>query len=213
LKLCDRYITNVKKKTKSCEISHECPLLRYSYRENGKVKNKTLLNLNKLSKKDADAIIYAVKHKDEIAGQISGELALNLKQGQSAGAVFLLNKLAEDLGIKKVLGKSEEAKLALWQVFARVIDQGSCLSSVRLASYHAACDVLDINKSFNEDDLYKNLAWLCKNQKKIEKKLFDFRYKENKQDIFLYDVTSSYLEGLLNALGVRGYNRDGKRGK
>jgi transposase len=170
------YITNVKTKTKSGEISHECLLLRYSYRENGKVKNKTLLNLNKLSKKDADAIIYAVKHKDEIAGQISGELAL-------------------------------------WQIFARVIDQGSCLSSVRLASYHAACDVLDIDKSFNEDDLYKNLAWLCRNQKKIEKKLFDVRYKENKQDIFLYDVTSSYLKGLLNALGARGYNRDGKRGK
>ena len=30
---------------------------------------------------------------------------------------------------------------------------------------------------------------------------------------FLYDVTSSYLEGQCNALGDYGYNRDGKRGK
>jgi transposase len=31
--------------------------------------------------------------------------------------------------------------------------------------------------------------------------------------LFLYDVTSSYLEGEHNALGEFGYNRDGKRGK
>ena len=31
--------------------------------------------------------------------------------------------------------------------------------------------------------------------------------------LFLYDVTSSYLEGEHNALGAFGYNRDGKRGK
>jgi transposase len=31
--------------------------------------------------------------------------------------------------------------------------------------------------------------------------------------LFLYDVTSSYLEGEHNALGEYGYNRDGKRGK
>jgi hypothetical protein len=79
------YITNVKTKTKSGEVSHECLLLRYSYRENGKVKNKPPLNLNKSSKEDADPIIYAVKHKDEIAEQISGELAVKLKQGRSVG--------------------------------------------------------------------------------------------------------------------------------
>ncbi|MBW1815392.1 MAG: IS1634 family transposase [Deltaproteobacteria bacterium] len=31
--------------------------------------------------------------------------------------------------------------------------------------------------------------------------------------LFLYDVTSSYLEGKCNELGAFGYNRDGKRGK
>ncbi|MCX6878485.1 MAG: transposase [Verrucomicrobia bacterium] len=31
--------------------------------------------------------------------------------------------------------------------------------------------------------------------------------------LFLYDVTSSYLEGQYNAFGCFGYNRDGKRGK
>src|SRR5215471_7705252 len=31
--------------------------------------------------------------------------------------------------------------------------------------------------------------------------------------LFLYDVTSSYLEGMQNELGGWGYNRDGKKGK
>jgi hypothetical protein len=31
--------------------------------------------------------------------------------------------------------------------------------------------------------------------------------------LFLYDVTSSSLEGVCNELGAFGYNRDGKRGK
>jgi transposase len=31
--------------------------------------------------------------------------------------------------------------------------------------------------------------------------------------LFLYDVTSSYLEGVNNILAAFGYNRDGKKGK
>jgi hypothetical protein len=41
----------------------------------------------------------------------------------------------------------------MWQVIARVIEQGSRLSAVRLAQTHAACDALDIQRGFNENDL------------------------------------------------------------
>ena len=54
---------------------------------------------------------------------------------------------------------------------------------------------------------------MAQNQKKIEKKLFAARYGESKPQLFLYDVTSSYLEGDQNALADWGYNRDKKRGK
>jgi hypothetical protein len=90
----------------------------------------------------------------------------------SVGAVYLLKDLADKLGITKALGKSEQAKRELWLIFSRIIDQGSCLSATRLTSYHAACDVLDIQEAFTEDDLYKDLAWLSENQRKIETKLF-----------------------------------------
>mgnify|MGYP002063975465 CR=1 FL=1 len=86
------------------------------------------------------------------------------------------------------------------------------VSAVRLASAHAACDVLEL-EAFNEDDLYRNLDWLAEQQVRIEDRLFRHRYSQGIPELFLYDVTSSYLEGVCNALAAFGYNRDGKSGK
>jgi transposase len=77
---------------------------------------------------------------------------------------------------------------------------------------HAACDVLGIRRGFDENDLYANLGWLSQQQETIEDRLFA-RRQGHKPELFLYDVTSSYLEGEANALGAYGYNRDGKKGK
>ena len=95
---------------------------------------------------------------------------------------------------------------------ARLIDQGSRLSAVRLAQEHAGPEVLGIS-DFCEGDLYKALDWIANAQDKIEKKFFQHKYKSEKPTLFLYDVTSSYLEGDQNELGDWGYNRDKKRGK
>jgi transposase len=111
-----------------------------------------------------------------------------------------------------VLGGGRQGKLALWQVMARIIDQGSRLSAVRLASYHGVCDIVDLD-TFDEDSLYENLDWLSDHQGEIEEQLFRKSYGEAPPVLYLYDVTSSYLEGMTNALGAFGYNRDGKRGK
>jgi len=116
------------------------------------------------------------------------------------------------LGIDKALGTTRDGKLALWQVIARVIDQGSRLSAVRLAMSHAACDILGIGP-FDEDALYENLDWLAGVQASVEARLFAQRTKTTPVSLFLYDVTSSYLEGTHNALAAFGYNRDGKKGK
>jgi transposase len=78
---------------------------------------------------------------------------------------------------------------------------------------HAACDVLGIRRGFEENDLYESLTWLCQHQEQIERRLFAARRAQRKPELFLYDVTSSYLEGDGNALGAYGYNRDGKKGK
>jgi len=95
-------------------------------------------------------------------------------------------------------------------VIARVIDQGSRLSAVRLAMSHAACDVLGLGP-FDEDALYENLDWLAHRQATVEDQLFAQRTKTKPVSLFLYDVTSSYLEGTHNELAAFGYNRDGKK--
>src|SRR6267143_2372609 len=110
------------------------------------------------------------------------------------------------------LGTTREGKLALWQVMARVIDQGSRLSAVRLAMSHAACDVLGLDP-FDEDALYENLDWLANKQAAVEDRLYAQRTQSKPVPLFLYDVTSSYLEGAHNELAAFGYNRDGKKGK
>ena len=84
---------------------------------------------------------------------------------------------------------------------------------MRLAQVHAAGEVLDLKRGFDENDLYENLAWLAENQGEIEQKLFELRRGGKKPKLFLYDVTSSYLEGEQNYFGAHGYNRDGKKGK
>jgi len=83
---------------------------------------------------------------------------------------------------------------------------------VRLADEHAVCELLGVDP-FTEDELYQALDWLCEQQDTIEKKLFRKTFGGQAPTLFLYDVTSSYLEGDQNELGDWGYNRDKKRGK
>lgn len=187
-------------------------LLRESFREQGKVRHRTLANLSRASDEEIQAIKLALKHKHQLEQLGNIDQDIDVKQGLSLGAVVTLWQLAEKIGLVKALGSSQNAKRALWQVFARVIDQGSRLSAVRLATSHAACDVLALD-AFNEDDLYQNLDWLAEHQARIEDRLFASRYGQQKPELYLYDVTSSYFEGVCNELAAFGYNRDGKSGK
>lgn len=187
-------------------------LLRDSYRENGHVRHHTIANLSHCSKEEIEAIRLALKHKGNLAKLLAATETVSLKQGLSVGSVWLIYDMARQLGIADALGNSRQGKQALWQVIARVIDQGSRLSAVRLASSHAACDMLNMD-AFNEDDLYANMNWLARNQSHIEDHLFRRMSSGVKPGLYLYDVTSSYLEGQCNELGAFGYNRDGKKGK
>lgn len=207
------YITEVITKTKKGKASHRCILLRESYREKGKVKNRTIANLTHCNPKEVAALRLALEHKDDLTVLKSLKEDAEIKQGMSVGAVWAVYEAGRQSGIEKALGTERAGKLAFWQVIARVINQGSRLSSVRLAQVHAGCDILGMRQGFNEEHLYKNLAWLSDNQGQIQKKLFKARLKGKKPELFLYDVTSSYLEGLCNELADWGYNRDGKKGK
>src|SRR5262245_6190729 len=187
-------------------------LLRESYRAHGKVLHRTIANLSQCSAAEIEALRLALRHKEALEHLGTIQDAITLKQGMAFGAVWTVYHIARRLGIEKALGTTREGKLALWQVIARVIDQGSRLSAVRLAMSHAACDVLGLGP-FDEDALYDNLDWLANRQATVEDTLFAQRTKTKPVSLFLSDVTSSYVEGTHNALAAFGYNRDGKKGK
>jgi hypothetical protein len=113
-----------------------------------------------------------LEYKDRLSELGSLEQSVSLQEGPSIGAIWTVYQIARRKGIEKALGKDVAGKLAMWQVIARVIEQGSRLSAVRLAQTHAACDVLDTRRGFDENDRYDNLRWLADNQEVIEENCF-----------------------------------------
>jgi len=193
-------------------------LLRTSKREGKKTIKTTHLDITKFGKQTCEAIKFALANKDKLdklgidknnLKAISNDIQLT--QALPIGDVWFLYQLATKLGITKALGNSAEGRLALWQVIARTINQGSRLSAVRLAK-NREIDFLQI-ENLSENDLYNNLDWLDVNQERIEKALYKKRYGNKPCKLFLYDVTSSYFEGIKNEFASFGYNRDEKHGK
>ena len=182
-------------------------LLRESYRDKGKVKTRTIANLTHWAPERVEALRRALKGDfDGMDGEeVSGEIF---------GVLFALKQLADQVGLTRVLGPSEEGRLALFLVLARIAHGGSRLSAVRWAEQHAVSDILGL-EPFDENDLYDALDWLEAEQTRIEQGLYTAYVKDNGKSpaIVLYDVTSSYFEGEHNELADYGYNRDGKKGK
>jgi transposase len=184
-------------------------LLRQAYREDGKVKNRTLANLSDWNPARIEALRRALRGEFDHAALAEPTL------GPIFGVLYTLKQIADALGLTAALGNSVFGKLALFLVLARLAHQGSRLSAVRWAQDHAVSEVLGLD-AFDEDDLYAALDDLCARQEKIERALYQQyqrRCGTQPPRLFLYDVTSSYLEGERNELGAFGYNRDGKKGK
>jgi len=183
-------------------------LLRESYRQNGQVKTRTLANLTSWPPARREAL------RQLLRGTLDQATLSEPTLGPVFGLLYVLKQMAEALGMAAALGRTRLAQLALFLILARVAHRGSRLSAVRWAKDHAVREILGLDV-FDEDDLYAALDDLCTHQEKIEQKLFQnyLRRKPAPPRLFLYDVTSSYLEGEHNALGEFGYNRDGKKGK
>jgi len=137
-------------------------------------------NLSHCSEQELDAIEWALKHKGDIEqakqamrpSRKEAARPFHLKEGHSVGAIWALLEVARRRGIVEALGDSFQGKLALWQVLARLLNQGSRLSSVRWAPFYDVGSVLGLERGFDENDLYGNLSWLAKQQEALEKALF-----------------------------------------
>ena len=196
--------------------SYTSVLLRESYRVGSTVKSRTLAVLTHLPGHVLQAVRRAIAQPADSLSQVADTSngSLRLRQAESFGALWTVDQVAQRLGIKKALGVTRQAELSYWQVLARVLRPGtSLLAMVRLATTCAAAALLGWERAFNEDDLYANGSWLEGRHAVIERRLWEGRSTQPKDQLFLYDVTSSYLEGDYNALAAWGYGRDGKKGK
>ncbi len=202
------YIQRNTSKHKSGKI-YNSVVLRESYREGKVVKKRTLANLSHLSEDLIDLIDQALKNKNKPI-QLSFD-NFKILQGRSIGSIYVLHTIAQQLGIVAALGSSFNAKLALWLIYSRILEQGSRLSATRLDSQYDLASVIGLERGFDENDFYTALRWLTEQQNTVENSLFNISKKSD--DFYWYDVTSSYLEGIQNELSAFGYNRDQKKKK
>jgi transposase len=201
------FVQTIQKKTDN--KTYKSVVLMENYREGNKVKHRVISNLSKWPAKLVTQLDQLLKGKSIISIE-----DLERKQGKSCGGIIVAKEIAKRLGVTQALGTDRQGRLALLQIIGRIFTQ---CSRLYLANEwhkdHAVKEVFGI-EAFHEDDLYANLDWLATNQQAIEKKIFKYR-KNSKPipEIYLYDVTSTYLEGEQNELASYGYNRDGKKGK
>lgn len=181
-------------------------LLRESYRDGKKVKKRTLANLTNWDPELVATLESCLKGRRLVDAD-----SIESGPGRAFGASFVFASLAKSLKLPDALGNSRQGRLALMMAVLRPIKPVSKLGTVAMAQNQAVEELLGIS-AFDEDDLYGSLDWLEQNQNSIEDALFRSRAGQC-QTLFLYDVTSSYVEGQQNELAKYGYNRDKKAGK
>jgi transposase len=200
------HVEEIKTKSTSGKI-HSCFLLRETRRDGRKTIKTTVANISHLPLQEIEAIRQTLRHKE--VGIKREDIALNA--GKIVGSPHVVVELMKRVGIDEIMGSTRFAKLCMWLIFARLFEQGSRLSSVRLAQCYDT-SILGLGK-FDEDDLYEALDWLAERQESFQQAMFARRYGTKTPSLFLYDLTSSYFEGMENELACWGYNRDGKKGK
>ncbi len=184
-------------------------LLRESYREDGKVKNRTLANLSKLPPQSVEVLRRSLNGENLVSTD-SFEI---IEDGSPAhGHVDAVITAMRRLDFSKLIcsRRSSQRDLVVAMVAARILEPKSKLATTLWWADTTLPEMLDVNDA-SENDLYDAMDWLLERQRGIENKLAD-RHLEN-DALALYDLTSSYFEGQTCPLAALGHNRDGKKGK
>ena len=101
----------VENKSKSGKKIYRSTLLRESYREDGKVRKRTIANLSNCTPQEISAINLALNHKDDLGALGSLSESIKLEEGLSVGAVWCVSQVAKELGIEKSLGMTSRENL------------------------------------------------------------------------------------------------------
>jgi transposase len=187
-------------------------LLRESYRQDGKVRKRTLCNLSDWPAAYVEGLRGVLKGGTVIpAKRDAFTVTRSLPHGHVAAALGTARKI----GLDRLLGPDGNRcrDLVLALLIGRILDPGSKLAAARTLSPDTASsslgDALDLGE-VADDELYAALDWLLARQPAIETAVAK-RHLQN-GTLVLYDVSSSYMEGRCCPLASRGYSRDGKKG-
>lgn len=188
---------------------------KYRDKETGKPKTEVILNLSKLGL--SNKILTSLKSAiNKAKGVLVDSEGIKIMKTFDYGFIHLIIIIMDRLRISDTLDKvyGVKANIIKLMIIGKIVTKGSKLHIFNWIqrSPHVA-DQLGINaKSLKVNDLYHELGELSRMQSKVEKK-WNLYHKKRHENIFLYDITSSYFEGTQNQLSAFGYNRDGKKGK
>jgi len=202
------YIESVPNRTSPPAI-----LLRESYRENGKVKKRTLANLTDWPREIVEGLRALLKGGKVIPAERE---AVSVRRSLPHGHVAAVLGTLRALGLDRLLGPAGDRcrDLVIAMIVGRVLHPASKAATARMLDPETCAsslgEVLGLGP-VDEDELYAALDWLGERQAAVEAKLAR-RHLANGV-LVLYDVSSSYVEGRRCELARLGYSRDGKKGK
>jgi Transposase DDE domain len=189
-------------------------LLRESYREDGKVKNRTLANLSSWPEAKVEALSRVLKGQPPPAAALDGafEITRSLPHGHVAAVLGTARRLGLEELIDPVPSRSRDRVVAM--AVAQVLAPDSKLAIARgLRGETAASslgEVLGVG-GYDEDDLYAAMDYLQDRQATIQDALAARHLAGG--TLVLYDVSSAAFEGRTCPLGAIGHPKDGVRGR
>jgi transposase len=187
-------------------------LLRESFRDQGRVRKRTLANLSAWPSALVEG--FRTLLKGGVAVAVDGiRIRRALPHGHAAAVLGTMRAI----GLDRLLGRPTDKRLrsvAIALIASRLVSPASKLATARDLAADTACSSLGRLLGLgavDETELYRALDWLGARQAAIETALARRHLKEGA--LVLYDVSSSWLEGRCCELARFGYSRDGKKGK
>jgi hypothetical protein len=183
-------------------------LLRESYREAGKTKNRTLANLSRWPAERIEQLRAVLRGDKLLPAAEAVEIVRALPHGHVLAALGTARRIALDAVLPR-RAPQRRRDLALALIVARLLEPAAKLATARMldpaTASHSLGEMLGLGKVAAKE-VYAALDGLGREQPFIEATLA----RRHLQDgaLLLYDVTSTYLEGRCCELAQHGYSRD-----
>jgi transposase len=190
-------------------------LLRESYREGARVRNRTLANLSHWPAGKIEALRALLRGEPVAAGAQALEQSFEIERSLPHGHVAAVLGTLKRVGLDRLLEAKTESRprdLVLAMLIERVIAPHSKLATARALTQATQASTLgelvNLGTQVDEDDLYEAMDWLLARQGEMETALAKRHLGEG--SLVLYDVSSTYFEGRSCPLARLGHSRDGK---